>query len=150
MLKNYLSPQALKSLETEQATRLSTQALSTPGLLKNREYRAFQARYRDDTVAFAMDCIDWKDSDGLTHYQEQILGDFQVYDRQAVRGPRGLGKTTMAAIDTLGWALTHDGEDWKVGQGRASVNWPPPSGFAAWDLGSRRSARLEKTRDQAA
>ncbi len=62
-----------------------------------------------------MDCIDWKDSSGLTHYQQQIIGDFQVYDRQAVRGPRGLGKTTMAAIIVLAWALTHDGEDWKVG-----------------------------------
>ena len=62
-----------------------------------------------------MDCIDWKESSGLTHYQEQIMGDFQTYDRQAVRAPRGTGKTTMAAIIILAWALTYDGEDWKVG-----------------------------------
>lgn len=110
-----MSEQALKSLEAEQAARLTNEARSTPGLLKNREFRKFQTRYRDDTVAFAMDCIDWKESSGLTHYQAQIMGDFQVYDRQAVRGPRGLGKTTMAAIIVLAWALTHDGEDWKVG-----------------------------------
>ncbi len=132
----------MKSLEAEQANQITEVAKATPGLLKNKEYRDFQNRYRDDTVAFAMDCIDWKDSPGLTHYQQQIIGDFQVYDRQAVRGPRGLGKTTMAAIIILAWALTHDGEDWKVGT-TASVwrqledyLWPEVHKWAArlkWD-----------------
>lgn len=105
----------MKSLETEQAEKLKSETQSLPNLIRNREYYNFQKRYRNDTVAFAFDCIDWRESSGLTEYQEHILGDFQIYDRQAVRGPRGLGKTTMAAIDTLHWGLTYDGEDWKVG-----------------------------------
>lgn len=126
----------------EQAGELTEKIRSTPGLIRNREYYKFQQRYRNDTVAFAYDCIDWRDSSGLTPYQEQIMGDFQTYDRQAVRGPRGLGKTTMAALITLAWALTYDGEDWGVGT-TASVwrqleeyLWPEIHKWAArlkWD-----------------
>lgn len=105
----------MKSLELEQAENLTHDTASIPTLIRNREYRNFQNTYKNDTVAFASDCIDWGDKDGLTLYQERVLGDFQTYDRQAVRAPRGSGKTAMAAIDTLHWALSYDGEDWKVG-----------------------------------
>ena len=74
------------------------------------------ARYYDDPVGFAHDCIDWGDGDGLTEYQEEILGSIPRRKRVAVRGPHGLGKTGLAAIAVLWFALTRDaaGVDWKV------------------------------------
>ena len=74
------------------------------------------ARYYDDPVGFARDCIDWGDSDGLTEYQEEILDGIPRRKRVAVRGPHGLGKSGIAAIAVLWFALTRDaaGVDWKV------------------------------------
>ena len=40
--------------------------------------------------AFAADCIDWRGTDGLTVYQEEILGGLPQRKRTAVRGPHGL------------------------------------------------------------
>jgi hypothetical protein len=51
------------------------------------------ALYYDDPVAFAHDCIDWRDGDGLTVYQEEILGGLPQRKRTAVRGPHGLKRT---------------------------------------------------------
>jgi hypothetical protein len=50
------------------------------------------ARYYNDPVAFAADCIDWRGTDGLTVYQEEILGGLPQRKRTAVRGPHGLKK----------------------------------------------------------
>jgi hypothetical protein len=74
------------------------------------------ARYYNDPVGFANDCIDWGDSDGLTEYQEEILDGIPRRKRVAVRGPHGLGKSGIAAIAVLWFALTRDaaGVDWKV------------------------------------
>ena len=74
------------------------------------------ARYYDDPVGFAHDCIDWGGSDGLTFYQEEILGALPERKREAVRGPHGLGKSSQAAIAVLWFALTRDaaGVDWKI------------------------------------
>jgi hypothetical protein len=52
--------------------------------------KAGVARYYDDPVAFASDCINWGDTDGLTVYQEDILGGLPQRKRIAVRGPHGL------------------------------------------------------------
>ncbi len=130
------------ALQNEKADKLKEHVKNTPSLLKNTEYAKFQNQYRNDWIALIYDCIDWKNDGGLTNYQEQIIGDFQIYDRQAVRGPRGLGKTAMAALITLCWALVYDGEDWKVGT-TASVwrqleeyLWPEIHKWAArlkWD-----------------
>ena len=78
--------------------------------------KAGVARYYDDPVAFAHDCINWGDGDGLTFYQEEILGSLPERKRQAVRGPHGLGKSSQSAIAVLWFALTRDaaGVDWKV------------------------------------
>lgn len=50
----------------------------------------------------------------MTSYQAQIAGDFNVVDRQTVRGPRTLGKTGLAAILINLFGLLYDGEDWKA------------------------------------
>jgi hypothetical protein len=110
-LDNYLSEQGRESLRQYKLKKLVSQAKTGDNLA----YRKFQETYRDEWVKFAADCIDWRDGDGLTHYQQSILEGFKTQDRIAVRGPRTLGKTAMAAIFILGWALTHDGLDWKVG-----------------------------------
>jgi hypothetical protein len=74
------------------------------------------ARYYDDPVGFAHDCIDWGDSEGLTEYQEEVLDSIPRRKRVAVRGPHGLGKTGIAAIAVHWFALTRDaaGVDWKI------------------------------------
>lgn len=73
------------------------------------------AKYYNDPVAFAADCIDWQD-DGLTSYQNEIINMLSHSRRVAVRGPHGLGKSTIAAITVLWFCLTRDatGTDWKV------------------------------------
>lgn len=89
------------------------------------------ARYYDDPLGFAADCIDWR-GEGLTAYQQEIIGELPNRKREAVRGPHGLGKTTIAAITLLWFALTSDaaGVDWKAvttaGSWRQLTNylWP--------------------------
>lgn len=107
-------------------------------LLRELQRKASQIRhgvtqYYNDPVAFAMDCIDWgDDGDGLTVYQKDILDLLVQNKREAVRGPHGLGKSTVAAVTILWFALTRDaaGVDWKAittaGAWRQLINylWP--------------------------
>src|SRR3990167_8464639 len=74
----------------------------------------FQIQYRDDPVAFAYDCINWPTAERLAPYQEEILVEVPIRKRVSVRGPHGLGKSTLLSIETLWFALTRDGEDWKI------------------------------------
>jgi hypothetical protein len=77
--------------------------------------RAFRSRYRNDRVAFVYDCINWPDGQHPTDYQLDILGDFdRGIRRQSIRTPHGAGKTALSAWMTLHFALTRDGEDWKI------------------------------------
>jgi hypothetical protein len=73
------------------------------------------ARYYDDPVGFAADCIDWRDQ-GLTGYQQEIIGSLPGRKRVSVRGPHSLGKSAIAATTILWFALTRDaaGVDWKI------------------------------------
>lgn len=73
----------------------------------------FKQTYRNNYAAFAHDCIDWR-GDKPTEYQDEIWSMIPVKRRCAIRGPHGLGKTMMAAVAALCFALTYDGEDWKV------------------------------------
>ena len=75
-----------------------------------------RSRFHDSPAAFARECIDWRDSPGITDYQAEILDAVPREKRVAVRGPHGLGKTTLLAILILWFALTRDeaGQDWKV------------------------------------
>jgi hypothetical protein len=74
------------------------------------------AVYRNRPVAFAHDCIAWPSGQGLTVYQAEILEELPTVGRAAVRGPHGIGKTTLESIALLWFALTRDGDgdDWKV------------------------------------
>jgi hypothetical protein len=75
-----------------------------------------RSKYHDSPSLFARECIDWRDSPGLTAYQAEILDAVPRRKRVAVRGPHGLGKTTLLAILVLWFALTREqaGHDWKV------------------------------------
>ncbi len=110
-LENYLSAQGRESLRQYKLKKLVQESKSGT----NSAYERFQQAYRGQWSKFAYDCIDWGESDGLTAYQNRIIDSFLDHDRVAVRGPRSLGKTTTAAVLLLGWALTYDGLDWKVG-----------------------------------
>lgn len=74
------------------------------------------ARFLNDPVAFAEQCINWGDGGGLTAYQREVLAAIPVKRRVAVRGPHGLGKTGLASIAVLWFALSRDaaGIDWKI------------------------------------
>lgn len=71
--------------------------------------------YRDDPAGFVRDCIVWGDGKGPAPYQLANLQSLVEHQRIAVRGPRGLGKTTTHAWVILWFALTRDAcrEDWK-------------------------------------
>lgn len=77
-------------------------------------YSDFQARYFDDLAGFVSDCLYWADGEAPTPYQNEILTEAIKHQRASVRGPHGLGKTAMMAWITLWFALTRDGQDWKV------------------------------------
>jgi hypothetical protein len=91
-------------------------ALDKPG-------EQFKQQYMNDPVAFALDCIEWPEGGGLTSYQQEILAALINQRRgnvcrAAVRGPHTLGKTCVASIAILWFALTRDNlpdkSDWKI------------------------------------
>lgn len=130
------------------AATLAGQRLERLRYLRDLQRQAAQvkkgvARYYDDPVGFAADCIDWR-GDGLTAYQQDIIGSLPGKKRVAVRGPHGLGKSTQAAVILLWFALTSDaaGVDWKAvttaGAWRQLINylWPEVHKWAVrikWD-----------------
>jgi len=74
------------------------------------------ASYVDDPLGFIRECVRFRGGRGLTPYQEEIIGTFPQVRRIAVRGPRGLGKSTLASLIVLWFAVTRDaaGRDWKI------------------------------------
>lgn len=74
------------------------------------------AAYVHDPVGFIRNCVKFKPGQGLADYQAEIIGDLPVKKRIAVRGPRGLGKSTTASLTVLWFAVTRDaaGIDWKI------------------------------------
>lgn len=83
----------------------------------------FKQQYINNPVGFARDCVDWGSSSGLTAYQNEIINALVAQrhgnvTRVAVRGPHTLGKTTVAAIAILWFAITRDDlpdkSDWKI------------------------------------
>lgn len=79
-----------------------------------QSYAQFKTKYRDDPVGFVLDCLKWKEGQGPTTYQLEILRAIPLKKRVCVRGPHGLGKTAISAWLVLWFALTRDGEDWKM------------------------------------
>jgi hypothetical protein len=74
------------------------------------------AAYLHDPLGFVANCVRFRGSQGLTAYQEDIIGTFPQVKRMAVRGPRGLGKSCLASLIILWFAVTRDaaGIDWKI------------------------------------
>ena len=92
------------------------------------------------------ECIDWPVGEAPTPYQVEMLDMLPVMSRVSGRGPHGLGKSAMAALATHWYALTRDGNDWKVAT-TASVwaqliqyLWPEIhkwSRYIKWDMVGR-------------
>jgi hypothetical protein len=79
------------------------------------------AGYYDDPVGFVENCVKFKPGRdgkprGLAAYQIEVIGDLPKYKRIAVRGPRGMGKSAIASLIVLWFAVTRDatGTDWKI------------------------------------
>lgn len=77
-------------------------------------HSTFKTKYRDDPVAFIHDCIKWKKDEEPADYQNEVISKLPTERRVSVRGPHGLGKTALASWVILWFALTREGEDWKI------------------------------------
>lgn len=83
-----------------------------------KKRKEFFDKYHNDRVGFAKDCFLWKRG-GPVDYQYDILRlldeDYWM-SRVAVMGPRGLGKSFVAAITIIHFAICMDvgQKDWKV------------------------------------
>jgi len=82
----------------------------------NRFDRKGVSVYFRDPVGFADNCISWEVEEGLAPYQREMLMALNTNRRLAVRGPHGLGKTTVFAQAVHWFALTRDAMrvDWKI------------------------------------
>jgi len=82
-----------------------------------RDRQATEARrWLNDPAGWIDRHFDWEDDEGLTDYQAEVVSKLPTHKRVAVRGPHGLGKTGMAAMVVLWFAITREqaGLDWKV------------------------------------
>lgn len=78
---------------------------------------SFRVTYRYEPGRFVRDCFDWSRirDDGPTAYQEDALQRLVEHGRLAVRGPHGIGKSSIAAWVILWFSMTRDGiDDWKA------------------------------------
>lgn len=81
----------------------------------DHRYKQWQRTYRGNEVAAVHDLFEWSDGQAPTFYQDEIIDSLFQHKRVTVRGPHGLGKTTLASWCILVFALTRDGEsDWKI------------------------------------
>jgi hypothetical protein len=111
----------------------------------------FHRVYYADPIAFTHDCIAWPDGQGPTAYQDEVISDLYTYGREAVRGPHGIGKTTIAALVLLHFSLTRDlFTDWKAPTTASNWRqlkhylWPEVHKWARllnWDLIGREPLR---------
>jgi len=78
--------------------------------------QVFRGKYLRNPAGFVRDCFVWKPGECASGYQLEICGQLIPHKRVSVRGPHGLGKTSMAAWVILWFALTRDagGDDWKI------------------------------------
>ena len=101
-----LAEQELIALEELEILKAKLAALRGKGV----------AGYIHDPVGFVNACVKFKPGHGLAAYQAEIVGDLPRVRRIAVRGPRGLGKSCLASLIILWFAITRDaaGRDWKI------------------------------------
>lgn len=78
--------------------------------------RARYARWRVDPAAFATEALEWPDGQGLNRYQRRALRRLAENKRLAFRSLHGVGKTAVAAVAVLWFAVTREYacDDWKV------------------------------------
>ncbi len=98
-------------------------------------------------MAFVRDCLTFDEGDAPAPYQLAVLDALAHNDRVALRGPRGLGKSSAAAWAVLWWALVWDGRtDWKaittasVWNQLTAFTWPEIHkwlGRVRWDVVGR-------------
>ncbi|MFH1603861.1 MAG: DEAD/DEAH box helicase family protein, partial [Pseudomonadota bacterium] len=75
------------------------------------------AGYYDDPERFILECVKWGGGQGPTDYQKEVARRLIEKKRVALRCPHGAGKTAIAALLILWFALTREacGEgDWKI------------------------------------
>lgn len=89
----------------ELAKRLRSNSQTDP---HRERYYQFQKTYYHDPAGFARDCFVFPPGEDFADYQYDILDKLIEYRRVAVRGPHGLGKTSLAAIVVLWAILTSD------------------------------------------
>jgi hypothetical protein len=72
--------------------------------------------YWDHPGLWVQEFVDFPEGEHLTDYQVEVLEAIPVHIKVSCRGPHGLGKTTLAALAILWFALTREraGKDWKV------------------------------------
>lgn len=77
-------------------------------------YTRFKTKYWSDPAGFIRDCIVWEAGEVPSYYQTEIAEALPKHRRVSIRGPHGLGKTSISAWIVLWFALTRDGKDWKL------------------------------------
>lgn len=113
-------------------------------------YLAFQRKYYMRPDLFVKDCFVWGQNEGPAEHQIDALKRLITYNRLAMRGPHGMGKTAFASWCIWWFSLTRDGEDWKMPT-TASVHlqvkeylWPEVHKWASrlrWDIIGRPPVR---------
>lgn len=99
------------SLQIQAQAELELRRRRTTGLT---QIGTFQAKYRDRPDRFIQECVNFPAGQTPTKYQIETARMLVSKRRVSVRGPHGLGKTALAALLVLWFALTRDGEDWKI------------------------------------
>lgn len=80
-------------------------------------------RYLGDPVGWINTYMAFPDDEGLTPYQADALAELVTYGRLAIRGPHGLGKTTLLAWAVLWFAQSREA---------AGIRWKVPTTASAW------------------
>lgn len=95
--------------------RLRGIPIPRPVVTTNPKYVRFQRTYFESPDGFMRDCVNWPEGESPSEYQQQIGRNLVRHHREAVKGPRRLGKTALAALLVLWFSLTRDGaHDWKL------------------------------------
>lgn len=102
------------SLQTQVDIELEIREREQNANLVASPYSTFKTKYRNDPVGFVLDCIRFPKGDEPSPYQLEALKLLPDKKRLSVRSPHGAGKTALASWIVLWFALTRDGEDWKI------------------------------------
>lgn len=77
----------------------------------------FKRKYKNDPGGFWRECFNWPANEAPADYQVEALETLVKERRLAIRSPHSTGKTAIAAVAVLWFALVNDGDDqadWKV------------------------------------